>query len=81
MRVEIVQANHEEITSWLNEAKDVLLDKLEEDGVLTKDQADLIAARYFIQVFPVRSLTESIKKFLSLSSADDKALRYLVSKL
>lgn len=75
----MISTDNEEVSKWLNLGKDVLLDKLVKDQVLTKEQAGDISKSYLMSSIRKNHLTESIKKLWPTTKKDDDNMFVIVA--
>lgn len=78
MNIDMISTSNEEVSDWLNRGKDVLIEKLVRDGVLTQDQGEKIMREYLLTLQKNHRLSTSIRKFLGV---DDNNSTIICSKL
>lgn len=79
MHIEMISTSNEEVSDWLNRGKDVLVEKLVRDGVVTREQGDQINGQYMLSIQQNKRLTKKIREFLGIANEANSTI--ICSKL
>lgn len=74
----MITTDNEEVSQWINQSKDLLVNRLVRDGVITEEKANEID-RYVVNMVRNKSLTNTIRRILKIE--EDNHSTIVVSKL